>query len=168
MDNYTEQIVPAKPGSGHYISLVISIVVMLLGVVSILFVGVFAIAMVLVGGIWLYFELSNSSIEYEYIFTNGDLEVAKIFQKSRRKEMCEVAEETVLSIVSYQSPRFQNDMEVKKDMSVYNFTSGEEDKKAEWYAFITKDKNVTNAYILELNDKNKEYIKNVYKNKVEK
>lgn len=48
-----------------------------------IFIGVFFI--------WLSFKLSKRlSVEYEYTFTNGELDVDKIIAKSKRKRLCSV------------------------------------------------------------------------------
>lgn len=96
MDTYVEQIVPVRktPGEkwvqiGLWAAAVLLIltcfacfVLHLLGVMSILFLAV-AVAI----GYGAYYLSGQMNLEYEYIFTNGDLDIDKIFSKRTRRRV---------------------------------------------------------------------------------
>ena len=169
MDNYTEQIVTAKPGFNQYLMLFASVTLAAIGVFFVLFINFSTgILILVVGGFAVYFAKTNLSFEYEYIFTNADFEVAKIIAKSKRKNVCEVSDGDIKRILPYYSEKFQNELDVNADLEVKDFSSGEEVGKSDCYVFIKNEKGKDVAVILEFNDKNKEYIKTVYKNKIEK
>ena len=60
-----------------------------------------------------YFIVQGTYIEYEYAFTNGDLDVAKIIAKKKRVEMLTVDVRTFSDFGKY-----NDEMEETKDMTV--------------------------------------------------
>jgi len=65
----------------------------------------------------LWFKKDNLRIEYDYTFTNGDLDVGKVFGNSRRRLMTSLSMKNVetAGMVTHQSfQRFMNDNGVKK------------------------------------------------------
>ena len=64
--------------------------------------------------VWLSFRLSKKLvIEYEYAFTNGELDVDKIIGKSKRKRLCSVQIGTITSFGIW-----NDDMEVEADSTM--------------------------------------------------
>lgn len=96
MDTFFEQIVRVKRTGGQTAGVVgIMLLAGLLIAVCLFFIlyTTFApIAIVVLFGVcWGAFKLiQRSSIEYEYIFTNGDLDVDKIIARSSRKRVASV------------------------------------------------------------------------------
>lgn len=83
---------------------------------SISFGAVFAPLALFIGGffIWLAFRLSKKLlIEYEYTFTNGELDVDKIVAKSKRKRLCSVQLNTITAF-----GKWNDDMEVEADSTM--------------------------------------------------
>ena len=170
MDNYTEQIIEGKPYSKHYFCIVASSLVAACGVVFVLlFINLISIGLILavLGGFGIYFSVLSMSYEYEYIFTNGDCDVARITNKSSRKEMYSLKQEDVQRILKYTSPKFQNELDINKKLRVSDYTSGNEANKENWYAFLTNKKDKTDALVIELDDERIEYIRSIYKKKIE-
>ena len=168
MDNYTEQLVASKPGVKEKILFVLALILTTYGIVAALFINFSTGAMlVIIGGIAIYFAKNNMSFEYEYIFTNGDFEIARIVAKSTRKNVCEIHEGDIKRILPYNSEKFQNELDINADLTVKDYSSREEIGRADCFAFIKNDNGKDLAVILELNDTNKDYIKSVYKNKLE-
>ncbi len=169
MDNYTEQLVASKPGIKEKLIFTGAILLTAFGVFSVLFINFSTGAiLIILGGIAIYFAKNNMDFEYEYIFTNGDFEVARIVAKSNRKNVCEIHEGDIKRILPYDSEKFQNELDINADMTVRDFSSGDKEKTSDCFAFIKNNNGKDMAVILELNDKNKEYIKSIYKNKLEK
>ncbi len=169
MDNYTEQLVASKPGIKEKSIFTGAILLTAFGVFSVLFINFSTGAiLIILGGIAIYFAKNNMDFEYEYIFTNGDFEVARIVAKSNRKNVCEIHEGDIKRILPYDSEKFQNELDINADMTVRDFSSGDKEKTSDCFAFIKNNNGKDMAVILELNDKNKEYIKSIYKNKLEK
>jgi hypothetical protein len=95
MDTFYEQIVKIRM-SGKVKGMIAAIIVVdLLVVMGLLWLSLFtapAIAfLVIVGAVWGGYKLiSMLSVEFEYIFTNGDLDVDKIIAKNSRKRMVSI------------------------------------------------------------------------------
>lgn len=102
--------------------------------------------------VWLSFRLSKKLvIEYEYAFTNGELDVDKIIGKSKRKRLCSVQIGTVTSFGVW-----NDDMQVEADITMV-IASDNSGELAEYYMdFKYKDYGDTtlffspNAKMLEL------------------
>ena len=100
MDNFAEQLVKKQPTSadrmktmaiiagGILITLILIVIsVLMLGTPLVSFVGLLLAAG---AGYGTYFLAQSGQIEYEYTFTNGELDIDKIIAKKRRKEMLTV------------------------------------------------------------------------------
>lgn len=172
MDNYTEQIISARPSFKQHIFVAFAIAFTCIGI----FIAVFSnfsngfsigAVMVIVGGIAIYFLKYNMVFEYEYIFTNADFDIAKIVAKSTRKEMFSVSDGDIRRVLPYNSNKFQNELDINSNLTVYDFTSGDEDNSYRWFAFIINRNKKDYALILEMTEKNIDYLKSVYKKKME-
>ena len=168
MDNYTEQILPSKPTVKDYILYLIAILLTVTGAFFMIFISmIIGVIIIALGSVAIYFSKNIMDYEYEYIFTNGDLDVAKIIAKTSRKNVFTVREDEIIRILPYNSDKFRNELEINDKMVIRDYTSKEQDNSDNWFAFISNNKNNITV-ILELNDKNQEYIKKIYKNKIEK
>ncbi|MCM1132319.1 MAG: DUF6106 family protein [Ruminococcus flavefaciens] len=98
MDNFAEQLVKKQPTKSdrtkHIIALVIGMGLVLFFVAtSILTIGsgglfgFLGIILAVFTGIMTFISHRNTQVEYEYTFTNGDLDIDKIIAQSKRKEM---------------------------------------------------------------------------------
>lgn len=91
-DNFAEQLVKKKPGSSDNTkklmiilgAVIITAVTMYLAFVTGLYL-ILAITMGVIYGAYYFFRDTN--IEYEYTFTNGELDVDKIIGQRRRKHL---------------------------------------------------------------------------------
>ena len=99
MDTFFEQIVKVRRTGGQIggVVAILLLLVVLLVVFGFLFMMGFTLAALLgFGACWGAFKLiQRSSIEYEYIFTNGDLDVDKIIARSSRKRVASIKCATV-------------------------------------------------------------------------
>ena len=96
--------------------------------------------------IWL--KKDELRIEYDYTFTNGDLDVGKVFGNSRRKLMTSLAMKNVESagaVTDKSFQRFLNNKDVKKHNWFVN-----RDAKLYYFYFVKNE--VRHAIILELSD----------------
>lgn len=111
--------------------------------------------MLIFGGlaVLIWFKKDNAHIEYDYTFTNGDLDVGKVFGNSRRRLMTSLAMKNVEAAgkVTHQSfQRFMNDKDVKK----HNWFVNREADLCYFYFVKENDKkvNVKHVIVLELSD----------------
>ncbi len=170
MDVYVEQILKRKPQKSQIAAMAGSIVVILLGILFILCVSMsIGIAAIAIGAFLTYVIKQRMNAEYEYIFTNGDFDVAVIYNMSSRKDYYSFDESNVLRILPYTSEKFQNELSVNAELTVKNITSEDKSKQDSWYAFMINNSSSkgTTAVILELSEKSLESVKLSYKNKLE-
>ncbi len=95
MDTFFEQIVSVKRSAvqiAGVVGIMLAAVVLLIVAYLLFIIGLAPISFLLVCGVcWGGYKLiMRSSIEYEYIFTNGDLDIDKIIAKSSRKRMVSI------------------------------------------------------------------------------
>ena len=83
-DFYTEQLIKKQAGSKDTLKKVVLIVLTVLSVLLIFTipVGIIFLVVMIVADVLVF---SNMNVEYEYVFVNGDLDIDKIMNKSRRK-----------------------------------------------------------------------------------
>ena len=93
MDIYIEQIVSKVPstkdtmrkvGLGVLTLLVTMILFLLSGLFNITFIGLILACGCIYGG---YYLISSMNVEYEYIITNGEMDIDKIIAKRKRKRL---------------------------------------------------------------------------------
>ena len=95
MDTFFEQIIKVRRTGSQIagvfgILILLAVVMFLLVFVALPYVGTFVFIFAF-GACWGAFKLiQRSSIEYEYIFTNGDLDIDKIIARSSRKRVASV------------------------------------------------------------------------------
>ena len=102
---------------------------------------------VIFGGlaILLFFKKDDLRIEYDYTFTNGELDVGKVFGNARRRLMTSLNMKNVetAGLVTHQSfQRFMNDSSVKKHNWFVN-------REAELYYFYFVENSVKHIIVLE-------------------
>lgn len=167
MDSYTEQIVESRNDGGgakiKNVGIAVIVVAILLAMISL----TLGLLFLCIGMVLVIFGSSTQGIEYEYLFVNGDLEVSVIKNKASRKVVFEMQEGDVQKVWLYDLPKAKNELEVNNKLTIKDYTSGRKDNSDRWYIFFTNGKNVTNAVILELDDKNIEHVSNAFKKKLE-
>ncbi len=166
MDNYTEQIIEKKPGGREYSLLAGAIGVVVVGVFLTMFVSFgLGIAVAFVGGMLVYFSRQAQASEYEYLFINADCDIARITNKTTRKEIFSFKGGDVSRVLAYKDLKFQNELQVNGELDVVDFTSGKKEEDSKWYAFLVNANNGTKAVVLELNDKTLSHVQTYFKNK---
>ena len=111
--------------------------------------------LLLFGGlaVLLWFKKDNLRVEYDYTFTNGDLDVGKVFGNARRRLMTSLSMKNVemAGMVTHQSfQRFMNDNSVKKHNWFVNRGA-----KLSYFYFQKENKkhdNLKHVIVLELSD----------------
>lgn len=159
-DSYTEQAFAAKPGKDYYLKLVFSFLLAIVGGVLFLFIGVIG-AIVCLGGICMFFFFSgNRNMEYEYILTNGSVEVAAIYNASNRKELASFELENVTMVV----PRDSNRISTEKFSKKRDYTSRMGEGKV--ISLVVDNDGKKELILLEPNEKTMAHIKAYTRNKI--
>lgn len=109
MDNISEQLIAVKKNIKQKIAFIFLITCMCISglLISLLF---FPIGILLgIGIICLAIYISmNSSYEYEYIFTNGELDIDKIIAKRKRNRIITVDIKNLLDFGKYENMKNNN------------------------------------------------------------
>ncbi|MDE6031545.1 MAG: hypothetical protein K2G32_08000 [Oscillospiraceae bacterium] len=92
MDNYSEQLVAKQRGTGDIVkmaaisvgTIILATAFMFLAIFTAIFSFVLPAVIILFVGVWM---MGNQNIEYEYIITNGEMDIDKIIGKRKRKRM---------------------------------------------------------------------------------
>jgi len=105
----------------------IAAIFMLMNILPLLLAGQFSmiiaplILLVAFGGLayLAYVTRNNQSIEYEYTFTNGDLDVAAVIMNNKRKKLLSVNAKEFENIAPVSDDSYQRLAHNMKDMKVY-------------------------------------------------
>ena len=146
MDNVSEQLVTIKKSVAQKISY---FVLIFLIIISGLFIFLFTAPLIspllglVVGGIVIFLGLlflSNSVFEFEYTFTNGELDIDKIIAKRKRKRLITVDIKGITDFGKYaDAPKTQS------DTTIINAHDGTSDNT--YYAdFRSKKYGITRLY----------------------
>lgn len=163
MDSFTEQILKAKPSGKQLFAMAGAVLVTVVGVFTLLFIsGSIGIALVVVGAFLIYYFKTGQNLEYEYSFLNSDCDIDAIINKTTRKQVYSFAGSDVSSVMSYNSEKFQNELEVNAKLTVRNLSSRDKSNTDNWYVFMVNSGNGTTGVVLELNEKTLEHVKSAY------
>lgn len=126
MDNFREEIIVRRNATPYQLLYMLSWVgIVLFGLIALMLLqttvmqmnfDLVSIAILLVsGGIaaLLFFKKDNLKVEYEYTFTNGDLDFARVLSNSKRKELGTMKVKNVEACGFVTHPSFQRYLTMK-------------------------------------------------------
>ncbi len=123
MDNFAEQLVSRNETKSERLSrigtlvsgILFSLCLVLLGILQLARLPIALMAFILAagGGYVTYLLIQGRSVEYEYTFTNGELDIDKIIARKKRKALLSVEVRTFSAFGKY-----SDDMEESEDMTV--------------------------------------------------
>ncbi len=164
MDRYDERLVKGKTGLASVMALIASILLTMMGAVLLILSPPLGL-LIFAGGIALIvFAKDGLSIEYEYIITNGDIEISKIIAKKRRKNIMEITADSISKMDYADSDRTKNDLSLGKH-KVREFIGPEIQEKE--VAIYYGEGDASQIAILDLNDKCIDQLRSVLKMKSE-
>lgn len=150
MDTFFEQIVSIKK-SGKIIAIFLSVwsfaalVSLLLVITGI--VGAFTPILVLAIGYGAWWLTAKLNVEYEYIVTNGTMDVDKIINKSSRQRISSFELQNVERLEKYNDHLLQNVKKEnivyacnKNDPNAYLMVASKEDTKVNYIVFSPSEK----------------------------
>ncbi|MBR1598466.1 MAG: hypothetical protein IJ661_06150 [Lachnospiraceae bacterium] len=158
-DSYVEYAVKTKPEKNFYLGVTGGILCIFLGVFLLLF-DLIGIAIVLIGICLIVFFGKTKNIEYEYIITNGNVEISAIYGASRRA----VKKQFDATLIKMVCPGDSNRIEGQQFDKRYDYTS--KDKEAGSVAVVIERDDKKELVLLELNDKCIEHMKTYLRHKV--
>ena len=158
-DSYVEYAVKTKAESNFYIGVVSGILCILLGVFLLLF-DLIGVAVFLIGICLIVYFGKTKNVEYEYIITNGNVEISAIYAASRRKIKKQFDATQIKMICPGNSNRISGENIEKK----YDYTS--KDKEQPSVAVVIEKDEKKELVLMELNDKCIEHMKSYLRHKV--
>lgn len=162
-DTYSEDLVKGKSGLVNNIMFSLSILLILVGISSTLFMPGIGISVVILAIVMLMFSVSKRNVEFEYIITNGDVEIAAIYNKSTRKNKYSFLLDEINYIAKYNSPRIDGEISQGKIKTTHNFTDGNIDDNT--YGFVVEKSGIKELVVLHLSEKSTDIFKTSAKNK---
>lgn len=159
-DSYVEQIIDVKTPYVFFARLGLSVMLLMLGILLTVNHIILALAFILMGMIFFNMVKDERRVEYEYTFSNAHVEVAVIYNKTKRKELRGFDLDTVSVIVPGTSKRFDK---IPK-LQVYDYTSCYEGGNVVMFYFEQQGKKY--LFKLEPNEKVMEHVKLFAKGKM--
>lgn len=143
-DYYTEQLVKQKQTAATLIKRIGLIALAVIAFMSI-FVTMFGVPIfMIVIAIDIFFLKRMSSVEYEYLYYNGDLDFDRIMGKESRKRILE----TTISDIDVVAPTGSIELQPYQRVKTYNFSSNSGNPT---YELVTKHKGQLVKIIFEPN-----------------
>ncbi len=172
MDRYTERLVQGHPGPEAKLTLAAGIL-LCLGAVGVAVYGIISGSMialaglpVLVLGIYVaFYSRQLFSVEFEYLITNGDIEVSKIIAKKSRKVVREIRAEDIKKMAPLAKDSVRNDVDRTDKKRVFDYTAGD---RGDYYVAYESLKGTECLYILDLEGESLQLMKDVLKSAFEK
>lgn len=150
-DLYTEVMVPkkttAKDQAIKFILILFTVLFALAGMVMMPLLLIGAVIL----GIVDYIFIPRLNVEYEYLYVNGELDIDRIFSKSRRKRAVSYDLSSMEIMAPWNSHRldsYKNNRGLKK----VDFSSGIEGQGHKPYGFVISNKNQLELVIFEPNE----------------
>lgn len=137
---YYEIMVSRKSTPLLKIGRIVTAILAVFGLLAMLAGMITGIIMAVVCGVASYFLNLFSSVEYEYLYVDKELQIDRILAKNNRKRMetLDLNELEVLApIRSHELDRYRNRNTKEKD-----YSSGEESRNDQKYMLVIKDKQI--------------------------
>lgn len=144
-DYYTEQLIKKQTDMKD---MLIKAVLVAAAIVSVLTIFIMPMGLIIpiivIALVW--FLISRLNVEYEYLYVNGDLDIDKIMNKSKRKRVFSANVDVMELLAPVDSPRLDQFQNAK----VMNLSSGSAD--ARLYALIVSHNGQLTKLVFEPND----------------
>ena len=159
-DSYIEQSFRAKPDKLFYVKMALAVWVTCIGVLMFLFITPqLGMIIIVVGIALMVYAAGERRMEYVYTLTNDNVDIAAIYNASRRKEKMHFGLEQVTMIVPKGSDRISHETFKK----IRNYTSGF--GREQEIALVLEVNGSKELIIMEPDEKSLQHIKNYTKNK---
>ena len=148
-DIFKEQLVKQTPSSkDKMMKLAIIAGVILIFLISMSFIPAFALIITVAAGFGAYIVMGRLKKEYEYIFTNGELDIDVIYNRSSRKRIftCNVRAFELMAHID--DPRHKNSFASANETKDYS--TGVPSERS--YAFLVNYQSKRQKIIIEPND----------------
>ncbi|MBQ9984398.1 MAG: hypothetical protein IJP29_07390 [Lachnospiraceae bacterium] len=159
-NSFYEMTVKSKPTKSYDAKMFVGIVLISLGVALVPMFGILTLLISVLGVFIANTFVHDNKVEYEYTLTEGNIEVAAIYNLSKRKELLSFSMDRVAMIVPKGSLRIDNlDFKKKQD-----YTSKKKDARV--YCFVVDYNTDKHLIMLEPDDIALEHIRTHAKHKM--
>lgn len=159
-NSFYEMAVKSKPMTDYYLKIALGFIVILAGILAFPFISGISFLVVVVG-VWILYAFGRDCrVEYEYTFTDNEVEIAAVLNAMKRKELYSFSMDKVTMIVPKDSQRIENE-QIKK---IKDYSSKQDD--AEVICMVVDTGNGKHMVILEPNEKALAHIKTFARNKM--
>ena len=118
-DRMNERVVKAKAEGSSYLAIA--------GCILLILASAYGLVVSVIGGYLIAHFKEGFSLEYEYTLTNGDIDIAKIFAKNRRKDVRSISADSITYVNYADSDRVKNDLDIKRGKATIRDYSGKAD-----------------------------------------
>lgn len=150
-DLYTEVMVPKKmTARDQAVKFLLIFFTVLFALAGLVMMPILLIGAVILGVVD-YIFIPRLNVEYEYLYVNGELDIDRIFSKSRRKRAVSYelsSMEIMAPSNSHRLDSYRNNRGIKK----VDFSSGIEGEGHKPYGFVISNKNQMELVIFEPNE----------------
>ena len=168
MERYSERLVNGRVGADAFLMIGGGVILALGGVIMIIVLSSFGLFFI-AGGIFIIVQATKRfRIEFEYLILNGDVDIAKIIAKSSRKNLYSIKAEDITYMASMQDDHAKNDLDIKRQLKVLDFTEKNPQKKESYYVIFENRNGKEAAIILDLDEKSLDIMKEALKQKFRK
>lgn len=150
-DLYTEVMVPKKmTAKDQAVKFLLIFFTVLFALAGLVMMPILLIGAVILGVVD-YIFIPRLNVEYEYLYVNGELDIDRIFSKSRRKRAVSYELSSMEIMAPWNSHRldsYRNNRSIKK----VDYSSGIEGEGHKPYGFVISNKNQMELVIFEPNE----------------
>ena len=138
----------------------LGIVITAIGILAFPLIGAVALVIAVIGICIIVSFAQDKNVEYEYTFTDGSVEIAAVYNASKRKEIFSFEMNNVAMIVPFGSKRIENERFSKKR----DYSSKKKNDKI--YCFVIESDKEKQLVLLEPDEKAMTHIKTFGRNKM--
>lgn len=159
-NSFYEMAVKSKAGVDYYFKMLLGIIITVLGCLAFPLIGGISLVFVVIGICIIGYIAQDKNVEYEYTFTDGSVEIAAVYNGSKRKELFSFEMDNVCMIVPKDSLRLDNEKFAKKR----DYSSKKKD--AQVICMVLERDKEKQLIVLEPNEKALAHIKQYARNKM--
>ena len=167
MEKYSERLVKGRVGTDAFLMMGGGIILAAGGVAMTVLLTSFGLFFLAAGIFIIVQAVQRFDIEFEYLILNGDIDIAKIIAKKSRKNLRSISAEDIQYMAALSNEYARNDLDIKKQLKVYDYTEKRPDSDSYYVVFENK-KGKEAAYILDLDQKSLDIMKEALKMKFRK
>ncbi len=159
-NSFYEMAVKSKATGDYYGKMILGIIITAIGILAFPLIGAVSLVIAVIGICIVVSFAQDKNVEYEYTFTDGSVEIAAVYNASKRKEVFSFEMNNVTMIVPMGSKRIEHEKFSKKR----DYSSKTRNDKI--YCFIVETDKEKQLVMLEPDERALAHIKTYGRNKM--